>query len=91
MATAFTTDTDDDCFTAPFHLSIAGTLVEGETTFDVINPATGKVFAQAPAATAAQMDSAVAGKDGLQGLGGTGLRRASAIPQRLCRCAGGSP
>ncbi|KMS53554.1 aldehyde dehydrogenase [Novosphingobium barchaimii LL02] len=61
MATAFKTEADTDFFTAPYHLSIAGKLVEADTGFDVINPATGQVFAQAPAATAAQMEQAIAG------------------------------
>ena len=60
MATAFKADPSADFFTAPFHLSIAGRLIEARETFDVINPATGKAFAQAPAATAAQMDEAIA-------------------------------
>lgn len=48
-----------DFFTGPFYLSIAGKLVEAIETFDVINPATGKVFAQAPAASAEQLDEAI--------------------------------
>ncbi len=47
-------------FTGPFHLSIAGGLVQAQDRFDVINPATGKVLAQAPSATAEQMDQAIA-------------------------------
>lgn len=47
-------------FTAPFHLTIAGNLVEAKESFDVINPATGRVFAQAPAASAEQLDEAIA-------------------------------
>lgn len=49
-----------DFFTAPFHLSIAGKLVRAKDSFDVINPATGKVLAQAPSATAEQLDAAIA-------------------------------
>lgn len=49
-----------DFFTGPFHLSIAGKLVEAADSFDVINPATGKVFAQAPSASAEQLDEAIA-------------------------------
>ncbi|WP_225032200.1 aldehyde dehydrogenase family protein [Paraburkholderia sp. XV] len=47
-------------FDGPYYLSIAGKLVESRQTFDVVNPATGKVMAQAPAATAAQLDAAIA-------------------------------
>lgn len=47
-------------FTASYYLSIAGGLVETNETFDVFNPATGKVLAQAPAATARQLDEAIA-------------------------------
>lgn len=49
-----------DFFTGPFYLSVAGRLVEASETFDVINPATGKVFAKAPAASAEQLDQAIA-------------------------------
>ncbi|WP_118134448.1 aldehyde dehydrogenase family protein [Oceanicella sp. SM1341] len=51
---------DSSFFSDPYHLSIAGRLVRAEKTFDVINPATGEVFAQAPAATAEQLDEAIA-------------------------------
>ncbi|WP_339648265.1 aldehyde dehydrogenase family protein [Halopseudomonas pelagia] len=47
-------------FDGPYYLSIAGKLVETKDTFDVINPATGKVLAQAPSATAEQLDEAIA-------------------------------
>lgn len=50
----------DGIFDGPYYLSIAGKLVESERTFDVVNPATGEVFAEAPAATAEQFDQAVA-------------------------------
>lgn len=49
-----------DFFAAPFHLTIGGKLVEATETFDVINPATGKVLAQAPNATPEQLNGAVA-------------------------------
>ena len=49
-----------DFFTGPFYLTIAGRLVEAKETFDVINPATGKVLAQAPSAKAGQLDDAIA-------------------------------
>jgi acyl-CoA reductase-like NAD-dependent aldehyde dehydrogenase len=61
MATAIKAEPSADFFTRPFNLSIAGRLVAPSDTFDVINPATGKAFAQAPAATAAQMDEVIAG------------------------------
>jgi acyl-CoA reductase-like NAD-dependent aldehyde dehydrogenase len=47
-------------FDGPYYLSIAGKLVESNDSFDVINPATGEVFAQAPSATAEQLDEAIA-------------------------------
>lgn len=47
-------------FDGPYYLSIAGKLVESRDTFDVINPATGEVLAKAPAATAEQLDAAIA-------------------------------
>ncbi len=47
-------------FTGTFYLTIAGKLVEAKKTFDVINPSTGKVFAKAPAASAEQLDDAIA-------------------------------
>ncbi|HTR01208.1 MAG TPA: aldehyde dehydrogenase family protein [Candidatus Acidoferrum sp.] len=43
-----------------FHLLIGGQLVAGARSLAVINPATGKVFATAPCADAAQLDQAVA-------------------------------
>jgi acyl-CoA reductase-like NAD-dependent aldehyde dehydrogenase len=43
----------------PFTLTIDGDPVPGETMFDVVNPATERVFAQAPSATRAQLDLAV--------------------------------
>ena len=46
-------------FDGPYYLSIAGRLVEAESTFDVFNPATGKVLAQAPAASPEQLDEAI--------------------------------
>jgi acyl-CoA reductase-like NAD-dependent aldehyde dehydrogenase len=42
-----------------FSLLIGGELVGGNEHLDVINPATGKVFARAPAASRAQLDEAV--------------------------------
>src|SRR5882757_5977373 len=47
-------------FNGPYYLSIAGNLVKSQDSFDVINPATGEVFAKAPAASAEQLEEAVA-------------------------------
>ncbi|ROO85663.1 acyl-CoA reductase-like NAD-dependent aldehyde dehydrogenase [Actinocorallia herbida] len=44
--------------THPYRFTIGGAQVSGEQTFDVVNPSTGEVFAQAPAATAAHVDAA---------------------------------
>ena len=52
--------TSADFFTGPFHLSVAGKLVEAAESFDVINPATGQVLAKAPNATPEQLDEAIA-------------------------------
>ena len=41
-------------------MTIDGSLVSAERTFDVINPATEEVFAQAPDCTSAQLDAAMA-------------------------------
>ena len=41
-------------------LSVAGELLTGPQTFDVVNPATEEVFAQAPKADAGLLDVAVA-------------------------------
>ena len=60
MSTALKIDQPQDFFTRPFHLSIGGQLVGARETFDVINPATGQVLAQAPAASAEQMEEAIA-------------------------------
>jgi acyl-CoA reductase-like NAD-dependent aldehyde dehydrogenase len=43
-----------------YKLLIDGALVDGAGTLDVINPATGKVFAEAPRADLAQLEQAVA-------------------------------
>ncbi|MFV8817892.1 aldehyde dehydrogenase family protein [Haliea sp. E17] len=43
-----------------FKLLINGELVDGASTLDVINPATGEVYTQAPRADAAQLEQAVA-------------------------------
>ncbi|HUG73947.1 MAG TPA: aldehyde dehydrogenase family protein [Steroidobacteraceae bacterium] len=51
-------------FNAPYQLLIGGQLVDAAARLDVINPATGKVFAQCPAAGAAELDAAVAAARG---------------------------
>ena len=43
-----------------FELLIAGKMVPGAASLDVINPATGKAFTTCPDATPAQLDAAVA-------------------------------
>ena len=43
-----------------FHLLIGGELVDGEESLEVINPATGAVFAHCPAAGKAQLEHAIA-------------------------------
>jgi len=48
-------------FDGPYYLSIAGKLLASRDSFDVVNPATGKVFAKAPSGTAEQLDEAIAG------------------------------
>ncbi len=50
----------EDFISAPYHLTINGQLVAAEETFGVMNPATGKLLAQAPNATAEQLDEAIA-------------------------------
>ena len=57
-ATADRTDTVD--FTGPYALSINGELVSTDATFDVYNPATGEVLAQAPEGTTEHVEKAVA-------------------------------
>ena len=47
-------------FANDYRMTIDGEAVPAEATFDVVNPATGEVFAKAPAATAADLDRAVA-------------------------------
>jgi acyl-CoA reductase-like NAD-dependent aldehyde dehydrogenase len=47
-------------FNAPYRLLIDGQLMDASARLDVINPASGEVFAQCPAAGAAELDAAVA-------------------------------
>ena len=42
-----------------FTMTIDGNSIAGDTSFGVINPATGAVFAQAPACSRAQLDAAM--------------------------------
>ena len=58
LASAPATRTVD--FDGPYLLSIDGELATADTSFDVVNPATGKVLASAPEGTVAHIDSAVA-------------------------------
>src|SRR5580698_4488461 len=44
---------------SPFHLLIGGELVGGEESLEVINPATGAMFAHCPAAGKAQLEHAI--------------------------------
>jgi len=60
MATASRSPVSASLFDGPYYLSIAGKLVETRDTFDVMNPATGQVLAQAPAGTAEQLEDAIA-------------------------------
>ncbi|MCA0891792.1 aldehyde dehydrogenase family protein [Qipengyuania flava] len=53
------TSANTDFFDRPYLLSIAGKLVDAEHSFDVINPATGKVLAQAPDASEEQLHEAI--------------------------------
>lgn len=46
-------------FSAPYSLTIGGRAVTAHTRLDVVNPATGQVFAHCPAAGAAELDAAV--------------------------------
>jgi acyl-CoA reductase-like NAD-dependent aldehyde dehydrogenase len=46
-------------YDAPYRLLIGGQLVDTAARLDVINPATGQVFAQCPAAGAPELDAAV--------------------------------
>ena len=46
--------------TDAFHMLIDGKLVDGASSFDVVNPATGEAFAKCPKADSAQLKKAVA-------------------------------
>ncbi|MYN27737.1 aldehyde dehydrogenase family protein [Duganella levis] len=47
-------------FDGPYYQTIAGKLATSAASFDVFNPATGAVLAQAPAASAEQLEEAIA-------------------------------
>ncbi len=79
MAAVFEENVSTQPFNGPYYLSIAGRLVETEATFPVVNPATGEVFAHAPAATAEQLDAAIsAAKDAFRGWSALGYERRQA-------------
>ncbi|WP_434681533.1 aldehyde dehydrogenase family protein [Pseudomonas sp. R1-18] len=79
MAAVFEENVSAQPFNGPYYLSIAGQLVETEATFPVVNPATGEVFAHAPAATAEQLDTAIsAAKDAFRGWSALGYERRQA-------------
>ena len=46
-------------FNKNYHMTIDGKPVPGETEIEVVNPATGEVFATAPDCSPAQLDAAV--------------------------------
>src|ERR1700741_854170 len=50
----------EPAMTEAFHMLIDGKLVDGPTTFDVVNPATGQAFAKCPKADSALLNKAVA-------------------------------
>ncbi|WP_186094139.1 aldehyde dehydrogenase family protein [Burkholderia gladioli] len=60
MSTAIRANSTRSLFDGPYTLSIAGKQVPASAYFDVLNPATGMMLAQAPAATPQQMDEAIA-------------------------------
>jgi acyl-CoA reductase-like NAD-dependent aldehyde dehydrogenase len=64
----------------PFRLLIDGALVEGAATAEVVNPATGRPFATAPRADAAQLEQALmAAKRAFPGWAHTGWAERQAI------------
>lgn len=60
MTSASRKITSPHLFDGPYFLSINGKLVETKASFEVMNPATGEVLANAPAASPEQLDEAVA-------------------------------
>jgi acyl-CoA reductase-like NAD-dependent aldehyde dehydrogenase len=68
-----------------FKLVIDGKLVDGAASLDVINPATGKVFATCARASAVQLNEAVnAAKASQRGWGGLSHAERRAYLERLC-------
>jgi len=63
-----------------FSQLIDGQLIGGVPALDVINPATGAVFACAPRATRAQLDSAAHARAGKTAVAGARGNRASGKP-----------
>ena len=47
-------------FDSGYRMTIDGQLVDEDTHIEVVNPATGEIFAKAPNCSAAQLDQAVA-------------------------------
>jgi acyl-CoA reductase-like NAD-dependent aldehyde dehydrogenase len=70
--------------TKAFHMTIGGALAPTEGTFGVIDPATGAVFAEAPACTSAQLDAAM---DAAQGAFPAWSRDETARRSALEACA----
>ena len=60
MSRTATLERPASIFAGPYYLSIAGELVGARDTFEVFNPATGKVLAKAPAASPEQLEQAIA-------------------------------
>lgn len=70
----------------PFEMSIAGRGVPGAQTLPVIDPATGRAFAQAPDASAQQLDQAVqAARDALAGWSATPWAQRQALLRRIAQ------
>ncbi len=66
---------------SPYTLTIDGQAIDAAATIDVRNPATGEVFAQAPAADAGDLDRAVAAAQrALQGWGGAPAAGRQGLP-----------
>jgi acyl-CoA reductase-like NAD-dependent aldehyde dehydrogenase len=65
-----------------FEMTIDGKAVAGASRFGVINPATGDVFAEAPDASRAQLDDAMASS---QATSSSGARRSATALRRSRR------
>ena len=87
MSTA--TNTVD--FDASYQLSIDGQLVNSDDTFEVYNPATGEVLAQAPAGTPEHIEQAVAAaRGGVPRMVGAELEGTFGMHQPVRRRPGGA-